>query len=189
MTRPLYIFDVDGTLSLPDHRRHLVKNPGCPMCKGDGFVLNPNADYGTVRCHGCNGDGKHPTFKPDWTAFYDACYLDTVNIPVARVMRTLHAAGAEIWFFTGRTDRVRHLTEKWLSDNLSLFFADVTYGQVVMRKDGDWRADDVIKQEMLNAMLPEDRARLVAVFDDRSRVVQMWRRNGIACFQVAEGNF
>jgi hypothetical protein len=27
------------------------------------------------------------------------------------------------------------------------------------------------------------------VFDDRSRVVEMWRKNGIKCFQVAEGNF
>jgi len=27
------------------------------------------------------------------------------------------------------------------------------------------------------------------VFDDRDRVVKMWRENGIRCFQVAEGNF
>jgi hypothetical protein len=30
---------------------------------------------------------------------------------------------------------------------------------------------------------------LMAVFDDRDKVVAMWRRNGVACFQVAEGNF
>jgi len=27
------------------------------------------------------------------------------------------------------------------------------------------------------------------VFDDRDQVVEMWRANGIPCFQVAPGNF
>ena len=27
------------------------------------------------------------------------------------------------------------------------------------------------------------------VFDDRQQVVDMWRANGLTCFQVAEGNF
>jgi hypothetical protein len=42
------------------------------------------------------------------------------------------------------------------------------------------------------APLPEhpiDRERLVGAFDDRQRVVDMWRRNGITCFQVAPGDF
>ena len=38
-------------------------------------------------------------------------------------------------------------------------------------------------------MSPEDRARLVMVFDDRDRVVNMWRRNGVVCAQVAPGDF
>lgn len=36
---------------------------------------------------------------------------------------------------------------------------------------------------------PADRARLVAVFDDRSSVVTMWREHGVTCFQVAPGDF
>ena len=27
------------------------------------------------------------------------------------------------------------------------------------------------------------------VFDDRNQVVDMWRKNGLTCFQVADGNF
>ena len=38
-------------------------------------------------------------------------------------------------------------------------------------------------------MRPEDRARLVAVFEDRKRVVDMWRENGVTCYQVAPGDF
>jgi hypothetical protein len=59
----------------------------------------------------------------------------------------------------------------------------------MMRPIGDSRPDDVLKQEFLDRMLIVDRERLVAVFDDRDKVVAMWRRNGIACFQVAPGNF
>ncbi|WP_457852111.1 phosphatase domain-containing protein [Mycolicibacterium conceptionense] len=30
---------------------------------------------------------------------------------------------------------------------------------------------------------------VAGIFDDRNRVVDMWRRLGLACFQVAEGDF
>jgi hypothetical protein len=30
---------------------------------------------------------------------------------------------------------------------------------------------------------------VVAVFDDRDKVVNMWRENGLTCMQVAYGNF
>jgi hypothetical protein len=56
-----------------------------------------------------------------------------------------------------------------------------------MRKDGDFRADYIVKQEILDAHIPKDR--VLFVLDDRQQVVDMWRRNGLMCFQVAEGNF
>ena len=31
--------------------------------------------------------------------------------------------------------------------------------------------------------------KFLCVYDDRDKVVAMWRRNGVACFQVAEGDF
>jgi len=60
---------------------------------------------------------------------------------------------------------------------------------LTMREEGDFTPDDELKEKWLHGMLQEDRLRLVAVFDDRDRVVQMWRRNGYACFQVADGEF
>ena len=35
----------------------------------------------------------------------------------------------------------------------------------------------------------EDGERLIAVFEDRDRVVAMWRDAGVPCFQVAPGDF
>ena len=31
--------------------------------------------------------------------------------------------------------------------------------------------------------------RILCVFDDRTKVVNMWRENGLSCFQVAPGDF
>jgi hypothetical protein len=57
-----------------------------------------------------------------------------------------------------------------------------------MRPAGDYRDDSIIKSELLDQILaagykPE------LVFDDRDRVVSMWREREIPCFQVAPGNF
>ena len=51
------------------------------------------------------------------------------------------------------------------------------------------RPDDVLKEGWLHQMEPGKRQRLVGVFEDRKCVVDMWRRNGVTCFQVAEGDF
>lgn len=60
---------------------------------------------------------------------------------------------------------------------------------LTMRAEGDYTPDDELKRQWLNAMSMDDRSRLVAVFEDRDRMVHMWRAAGVPCFQVAEGNF
>jgi hypothetical protein len=54
--------------------------------------------------------------------------------------------------------------------------------------DGDYRADDIVKEEFLDRILADEYG-TQRVFDDRDRVVTMWRRRGLVCCQVAEGNF
>jgi hypothetical protein len=50
--------------------------------------------------------------------------------------------------------------------------------------------DKDIKQDMLNEILNTvDKSNILYAVDDRKRVVDMWRSNGITCLQVAEGNF
>ena len=48
-----------------------------------------------------------------------------------------------------------------------------------------------LKQHWLDDLFPIDSKRLdiVCVFDDRDKVVDMWRKNGLTCMQVAPGNF
>lgn len=83
--KPLYIFDLDGTLALCNHRQHYL-------------------------------DDVEDSYR--WRKFYAACDRDEPNAPVIATME-----------------------------------------------------------------------RLVATFDDRTRVVEMWRGCGVTCFQVAPGEF
>ncbi len=192
--KPLYIFDIDGTLALIEHRRHFVERQSCPLCSGVGKVRREPLEVVMVNktalpvmdtCPACNGTGKAAA---DWPAFYAACVDDVPNMPVIDTMAALRAQGAEVWLFSGRSDEVRNKTVEWLFKHTDFTLYELETA-LMMRKAGDYTADHVLKKQWLDQMLFDDRERLVAVFDDRDRVVEMWRDNGVACFQVAKGEF
>lgn len=129
---------------------------------------------------------------PDrWDKFYKACVMDTPNHPVLAIMASLHTAGAEIWLFSGRSEAVRDETYDWLDKytHLRRWRLRMKPEMLTMRPVGDYTEDHLLKQKWLYGMLRDDRERLVGIFDDRKRVVDMWRANGVPCFQVAEGEF
>ena len=128
-------------------------------------------------------DGKH-----DWVAFYAACVADTPIVEVIDTMEYLRLGGADIRVWSGRSEEVRKDTETWLYNNTPLDSVQVRRN-LRMRSVGDYTPDEQLKKQWLEALDDEDRARLVAVFDDRDKVVAMWRANGVTCFQVAPGNF
>jgi hypothetical protein len=57
-----------------------------------------------------------------------------------------------------------------------------------MRAEKDYRADDIIKGELLDRII-SDGWRPWLVVDDRDRVVKMWRDRGLLCLQCAPGDF
>ena len=154
--KPLYIFDLDGTLALIEHRRHIIEDPSRDNTK--------------------------------WRRFYAACDKDEPNVPVLCVMESLRRF-ADVWIFSGRSDEVRTKTVNWLVKHTSFISSDFDGHLLTMRQEGDYTGDDVLKRQWFDNMLVDDRQRLVAVFDDRDRVVKMWRGAGVACFQVAAGEF
>ena len=153
--KPLYIFDLDGTLALIEHRRYMM------------------LDWTT-----CD----------KWRHFYAACDRDQPNAPVIATMERLRLT-SDVWIFSGRSDEVRDKTVAWLAQHTSFMAHDIEGPMLTMRAAGDYTADDVLKRQWLDAMLVDDRRRLVATFDDRDRAVKMWRDAGVTCFQVAPGEF
>lgn len=114
----------------------------------------------------------------NWDAFFDACHLDTPILPVIALAKLIWGAGYRLVIVSGRSDVVRGKTEFWLRDH------GVRYNSLIMRKDGDFRADDVVKSEILDTLLAGGAEILFAV-DDRQRVVDMWRKRGVTCLQAA----
>jgi hypothetical protein len=126
--------------------------------------------------------------KPDWPAFFAACVEDLTNNAVIGTMFALFDAGAEVRIWSGRSEDVRKQTLEWFDAHAKGFVAAENI-ELRMRPAGDFTPDELLKESWLKAMPEEDRSRLVAVFDDRDKVVAMWRANGVACFQVAPGAF
>ena len=56
-----------------------------------------------------------------------------------------------------------------------------------MRAVNDMRQDDAVKQDLLKDM-QNDGLDPKVVFEDRKSVVNMWRKNGLICLQVAEND-
>lgn len=152
--KSLYIFDLDGTLALIDHRRPILEE-------------------------------KRNSKR--WDDFYLACVRDQPNKPVIDVMHCLRLfADIEIW--SGRSSVVKKETTDWLVTHTHFMVHDIER-ILKMRPENDSTPDNELKMAWLQEMHHSDRERLAGVFDDRQKVVDMWRNNGITCFQVASGDF
>ncbi len=123
-------------------------------------------------------DEEHASEARKWDAFFDECDKDGVYIEMALLFDTLavrHQHRIEIW--TGRSERVGFKTNRWLELHLRKYNHDTT--PLRMRKIGDLREDTEIKGEWI-----KDHGKPHIVFDDRTKMVNWWREQGIACCQV-----
>ena len=121
--------------------------------------------------------------KPDWKSFNAEMGGDTPNAPIVALYKALWAAdNFELILVTGRNERSRAITEQWLTWNA------IPFDQMLMRPDNDFRADHLIKEDILKQLLATG-MEIEFVVDDRQQVVDMWRRNGITCLQCDVGDF
>jgi hypothetical protein len=109
---------------------------------------------------------------------------DMPNEPVVMTVQALaaHPNVDAIIAISGRPEQARHLTSRWLNEH------DIPYDELLLRADSDNRPDDVVKAELFRTRVAT-RFSVAGVIDDRGKVVIMWRRLGLVCFQVANGDF
>jgi hypothetical protein len=115
------------------------------------------------------------------------CEKDAVNLAVLTVLRWALDDNKTIIFVSGREERFREPTERWLAKFLLHDY------DLFMREDKDNRRDHIVKEEIYKKNILPFNNDILFVLDDRnskkSPVVDMWRKQGLRCFQVAEGNF
>lgn len=120
-----------------------------------------------------------------WDEFYLACDQDKPFDHIVKVLVAL-ARDYPIFIFSGRSDIARERTEEWLWDHLHNKI--IGYHGLKMRKHGDNTPDEVLKKQWLDELRAEG-WEVVMAFDDRNKVVDMWRANGVPCAQVNYGDF
>jgi acid phosphatase class B len=130
-----------------------------------------------------------PNGKMDWDTFFDPdnIKLDLPNNAVIQMAKTLDAQGFTIVIFSGRSKATKDATATWLDKH------DIPFNIMKMRPIGHpwaFMPDDKLKQGWLDDIFPgKQKDRILCIFDDRDKVVNMWRDNGLTCFQVAPGDF
>lgn len=141
------IADLDGTIALIDHRRHLV-----------------------------TGEKKY------FDEFNAQCVNDIPNTPVIELLRLCAFYGYTTIICSGRDETYRQETIFWLKKNA------VAYEKLFMRPKKNSDPDNELKRMWLHTKLPPTEE-ILFILDDRKKVVDMWREEGLTCLQVAPGNF
>lgn len=148
------IFDIDGTCADGRHRQHFVAS------KPKNWPA-----YQKGAPHDARWDGMH--------FIYDSLRRGQYKENDTLYTTATHDKLYDILFVSGRIEDERAVTEEWLDRN-----GFIGYDKLIMRKSKDYRADDIIKEEILDEhILPH--YDVVCVFDDRPRVVRMWKRRGL----------
>ena len=121
--------------------------------------------------------------KIDWDVFFDSkmISLDDPNQPVIDMANMLSKQGYTIMILSGRSDVTYQATIDWLNKH------DIWFDNLIMRPQNHlYKPDNDLKQMWLDSIGKDN---VAMVFDDRNQVVDMWRDNGLTCFQVADGDF
>ena len=129
----------------------------------------------------CDIDGTlahmHDRSPYDWSKVGN----DMVDIPIAWLTSILFRS-VSVVLVSGRDASCHKETQDWLAKN------GICYTKLIMRKEGDNRPDEIVKEEIFNEHIREN-YNVRFVLDDRNKVVDMWRQLGLKCLQVAEGDF
>lgn len=115
----------------------------------------------------------------DWAGFFSDMKNDPPIKPITELFRLLANVQNEEFYLlvvSARPDSYERVTTDWLHGE------DLYFNDIYMRKAGDFRPDNIVKEEILQKIL-EDGYEPFLVIDDRPQVVEMWRSYGIKTLQ------
>jgi predicted kinase len=115
---------------------------------------------------------------------YSKVDQDELDVTVSGIVNAYAKMGYTILIVSGReaTDECYHRTNTWLKKH------NIPFYDLMMRKEGDFRRDSIVKKEIYDNDI-KGKFDVEFVLDDRQQVVDMWREIGLKCLQVAPGNF
>lgn len=127
---------------------------------------------GTLCC--VNHRRQYVATKPrNWDAWNKGLVNDIPHLPVLETIKCL-SKSYPIIIVSGRSNDYETQTVEWLRKY------KVPYTELYMRKYKDNRDDTIVKSEICDII--EETCEVFAVFDDRTKVVDMWRQRGYWVF-------
>lgn len=116
--------------------------------------------------------------KKDFDSFYLSLGGDTPNLWCKAIMDMFWAHGYDVVIVSARRKSCDGPTRRWLEEH------DIKYNDLILtRPEGDHTPDTELKKAWLHGF--EGRDRILFVLDDRTKVVDMWRAEGLTCLQCA----
>ncbi len=129
----------------------------------------------------CNIDHRLKYAKGEdknWKKFFEGIKDDILRKEVFDKILDYNV-GVRLILVSARPETYRSETEEWLADN------GVFFDALIMREDNDKRDDTLVKQDMYEKYLKN--LNIIKVFDDRPRIVRMWREKGLEVEDVGSG--
>jgi len=127
---------------------------------------------GTLAHH----NGKRGIF--DW----NKCDIDDVDHYIKQELILKKSVGYKIIIMTGRDGAAKESTERWLNNN------NIPYDLLLLKGINDNRKDVVVKKELYDNHV-KDYYCVTTVYDDRNKIVELFRGMGLKTFQVNDGDF
>lgn len=138
------------------------------------FTLHPAVICdldGTLALH----QGRDPF---DWASIPE----DAIDTRLEHILKDYCCQGVAIIFVTGRPERARAATEKWLFDH------ELYSYKLYMRADNDFSHGDDYKRKVYNEHIKGD-YNVYCVFEDSNKCVKMWRAEGLLTCQVENSDY
>lgn len=144
------------------------------ICDIDGTIASIQH-----RLHYIKGSPRMET--KDWGSFFERCTEDGFRYEIwDQVEAAAKEHDAVVVFLSGRSDVVREATVEWLKD-YTKFVSPI----VLMRPHWDHRPDTELKKQMFDQHFGG--YNIVKVFDDRPRLIRMWREIGLDVVDCGTG--
>lgn len=154
------------------------------LWKGENVVI---CDLDGTLCDITHRLGHVQGEKKDWKTFFSLLSQDSLRKDVRQQMWDIvQETGFEakvrtkIIFVSARPEKYRKDTEEWLEK-----IYRGPYDLLIMRNDGDSRDDTIVKSEIHDKYLKG--LTIKAIFDDRPKVIRMWREKGLNVIDVGNG--
>jgi len=156
----------------------------------DWTTISPHQKFVVVDLDGvlCNDSHRQKyleTIKRDWDSYYKECINDTPNPIILDLLPRLALHFTLLVVSERPIDKCGKATEEWLRQHLNNKGLNNNYLYLFMANGGGKQSEVEIKQEICDLLPP--RERIAFVLEDNPEVANMWRANGIECFQVADG--